>query len=136
MKYFKRLNQHKNSTGTCIIDYNQNVALSYNWFCIARRVMGFWTVARTSYSVTTSCHESKVMKVLGYDRIKTVSAPKGLFDLQGSIRANIDRINELADLEARGRKDSRASLYRQQEIDFLLESNRHLENLMQEIEVA
>lgn len=104
MRYFKRLQQHKNSTGTCVIDYAQGVALSYNWFCIARRVMGFWTVARTGYSVTTSKHESEVMRVLGYDRVKTVAAPRGLFDLQGSIRANIERMNKLVDLESRGQK--------------------------------
>lgn len=81
MKYFKRLGIYKNSTGSCKFNPSTREAFSYNWWQFLKVINGKLVFNKYSYSVTTSRHQSEVLRLLSQENIKIdlyICAPKGL----------------------------------------------------------
>ena len=105
MKYFKRANVTKNSTGSLYWDHNIDKAYSYSWYVIYNGdVNGFKVINTYNYSSTTVKHISSMWDQVGYSSgVIPIEAPNGLQDLQGAIDLLESRNKELAHLMAKPR---------------------------------
>lgn len=70
LKFFKTLNQYKNSTGTCMYYVDSKEATSYGHWKFLKTIKGKLIFNNYSYSVSTSSHQSCVREVLKHLKIK------------------------------------------------------------------
>lgn len=92
LKFYKKLNIYKNSTGSCTFDPETMKAYSYQ-ACIFRYVKGIPVFNRSRYSVTTSSHQSVIGDILDTKKIK----PYTLYNSNIFLLGNSDEsvVNEL-----------------------------------------
>lgn len=70
LKFFKTLNQYKNSTGTCMFYVESKRATSYGHWCFLKVIKGKLIFNDYHYSSSTSAHQSCVREVLKSLKIK------------------------------------------------------------------
>lgn len=81
LKYMKKANIYKNSTGSCTFDPVQIEAVSYNWWTFVKKIDGLVIFNDYKYSGSTSSHQYLVRKLLKEHSIKidvVVFSRKGL----------------------------------------------------------
>jgi len=101
LKYFKKLNVYKNSTGSNYFDPETMVATSYNWWVYLKRIKGKLVFNDYSYSPSTSGHQSAlkgVLKDLGIKIDIIVFCRQGLTD-SGINEAIEDKFKSIVELE-------------------------------------
>jgi hypothetical protein len=90
MKYYPRLKQYKASN--VAYDIESEIATSYKWYVLAKRIKGHMVVNTYNYSSTTIKHMYKIFKLfreLGIE-YTTIEAPRGL---QNKIAIESSRMN-------------------------------------------
>lgn len=100
MKYYKRLQVYKNSTGTLTYDPLIKEARSYNWYVIARKIGPYMVLNNYCYSRTTIKHFYKIRKQISdtFTQIHfEIEAPRGLQDLDAAESLLKKRIQDLKD---------------------------------------
>jgi hypothetical protein len=106
MKYFKRANVYKNTTGTNHFNPETFQAYSYDWWCCVKRFGGLKVFNTYRYSKTTAKHQSKAKHLLislgeNVDSYIRIECPKGLQSIEG-LNSGIElyrlRIKELEEL--------------------------------------
>jgi hypothetical protein len=117
MKYFKRANIYKNSTGSCLVELGKEKtdfkAKSYNWWTFAKYINGVLVFNSYSYSVTTSAHQHRVrmmLEDLGHKVGLFIEAPKGLDDLGEALKYYKNRIERAIEEGNKPRKQMRTKI--------------------------
>jgi len=88
LKYFKRLNVYKNSTGSCVFYPETLIADSYGHWEFVKRIRGKVVFNDYNYSPTTSAHQSCVRSLLKELKIK--------IDYTVNTRCSLDRFKDEA----------------------------------------
>lgn len=70
LKYFKKLNVYKNSTGTCLYNVSEKKAYSYNHWLFVKEHKGKIIFNDYSYSPTTNRHQRQVRNLLSVIGVK------------------------------------------------------------------
>lgn len=101
MKFIKRANMWKNSTGSCTLKLGKErqdlEAHSYNWWCFAKYINGVLVFNNYTYSVSTTAHQSRVRMMLsdlGHEIGLYIESPRGLDDLESSLKYYSMKIEE------------------------------------------
>ena len=119
MKYYKTKNQFSNSTKTLTLNVNTLEGRSYEWYSICRNFNGVVVLNTYNYSSTTCKHIIKVRSVLSglNQSYIELEAPRGLQDLDESLKLYENRIEalELAIAKPKTRKSTNEA--RQFQID-------------------
>lgn len=120
MKYFKRLNVYKNSTGTNVYYPNSETAISYGWWCYYK-IIGTTPVYNSFYYSSTTCrHQRDLRRLLcidSRDRVLWIEAPQGLQDLNNAVTYYTGLIEELSDKINKPRSHKKKNIERRQEIE-------------------
>ena len=98
MKYFKRLNVYKNSTGSNKVDLSNRYAISYDWWEYLKIINGILVFNSFYYSPSTSKHQSDCLRLLrehGLEPALRIESPKGLQNLNSAIEHYECMIREL-----------------------------------------
>lgn len=106
MKYYKKAEIYKNSTGSCTYSPEKEEAHSYNWWCFLKRINGVLVFNTYSYSVSTSAHQSRIRQMLrdeGKEVSLYIEAPKGLDDLGNALRYYVNKIEAAKEYLAKPR---------------------------------
>lgn len=87
LKYRKKDNVYKNSTGTCFYDVDLKIAKSYDWWTFVKTIKNKVVFNNFNYSVSTSAHQSAVRSLLKELGIK--------IDVYIDIKDSLDNSNAL-----------------------------------------
>lgn len=119
IKYFTKLEVYKASN----LSYcaRTEIALSYEWYVLAKRINGQMVLNNYYYSPTTNRHYHKIrylFDALGIDYI-TIQAPKGLQNKEAAIQYHTYLINDLKIQMQRPRSKPEKNIIRQATINQL-----------------
>src|SRR5574338_865594 len=98
MRYYSRLKQYKNSSGTNVFNAVTQIATSYDWWIYLKRINGRLVFNNYTYSNTTAKHQSKMrqlLRQLGLEIDLFIEAPNGLQDLNSAIQYYNYKIKKL-----------------------------------------
>ena len=121
MKYFKRANIYKNSTGTNTFYVEKQCATSYGWWEYVKRINGQLVFNNYTYSNSTTNHQSamrSLLRDLGYHSYLIIEAPGGLQDLDSAIKYYESKIENLRAAMAKPRTRKAKNAERQSDINF------------------
>ncbi len=97
MKYMKKAEIYKNSTGSCTYDPRKEEAHSYSWWCFLKRINGKLVFNNYSYSVSTTAHQSRIRSMLSNEGIEIdlfIESPRGLDNLSSAVNHYMYLIDE------------------------------------------
>lgn len=80
MKFYKKSNTYKNSTGSLTFDLTTGKGYSYDWYRIIERLGDIYALNTYNYSPSTIKHISRIRSILNELNLKyvTLDAPNGL----------------------------------------------------------
>jgi len=95
MKYYPKLKQYKASN--LVFDCEKEIAYSYEWYQLAKRINGIMVVNCYNYSPTTIRHMYKIYRLFDELNIEyiTIEAPKGLQNIERMKEHYSKLINEI-----------------------------------------
>lgn len=131
MKYYKRLKVYKSSN--CFFDPNAIYATSYNWWSFVEIVAGKTVFNDYRYSITTTGHQRKVMRLMKELKMKIdvmIECPKGLDDLNSAITWYEHKIKDLQTLIDRPKSQKAKNKQRIQMINHYMEKIASVKTLM------
>jgi hypothetical protein len=135
MKYFPKLKVWKNSNGNCTFDGKE--AFSYNWYCIALVLDdGRIVVNGHNYSSTTANHINDVRRLLGYDNIIHLTAPRGLKNTEATEKSLLSEIEDIKEKLPRARARKESLMARLQGIEKELQLNKEIAAFLNKEEVT
>lgn len=119
-RFVKKRRSYEKNNLTFSVD--TGFAYSYRWYCIAKPIAGTMVVNSFSYSRTTKRHYEEILRLvvkLGYEKILTIEAPRGL-NSQGAISAHYaDMIMSLEKDIAKPRSRESTNKKRRENIEHL-----------------
>lgn len=134
MKYYKTLNQYKNSRGTNVFDMNTGKAYSYDWWLYFTTIDGIPVFNSYRYSPSTSKHQANMrllLDELGVREYIDVECPNGLQDLDSGIDHYQAKINSIEAEIAKPRSKPEKNSYRKELIKFYKHKLDQLEILLE-----
>lgn len=111
MRYYKRTNEYKNSTGTNVFCCDKLEAYSYEWWCFFKVIDGVPVFNNYGYSNSTNKHQVNVRQLLRdkypqlHDKIVWVSIADGLQDFDSLKEIMQVKINNKLEKIEKHRKD-------------------------------
>ena len=130
MKYYPRLKQYK--AYNVIFDETKQIAYSYDWYELAKRINGTMVLNSYGYSNSTTKHCYKIRRLFGDLKIQYVSiqAPRGLQDLNSAKQHYQLLIENLRAQIIKPRSREKTNIERGHEIKRHINAINIIENLM------
>jgi len=116
MRFYKRLNCYKNSSGTLVYYPETGKSYSYDWYLLSDRVKGITVLNTYNYSNTTNRHRYFMQRSLGHVDL-AIEAPRGLQNLDATLAHYKGMIEELEQAIKRPRSRAKTNEQRRAKID-------------------